>query len=113
MILNDLEIALVKRFLENNLVAFQDEEYFFSALNVLSRDYTGVGFIVEFEKSEKLKVCGVNESCKFGGLGAKLNCSIDTGYLFYVEKGFLTSIEGYTYAEDWPDSISEIDIYSS
>ena len=111
MILSDLEKTLIKKFVEKKFVSLQDEESFFSSLNVESRDFTGVGFSVNLKKSEKLKVGDTSESYIWGDLGAKLNSSLDTGYLFYVENGYLISIEGYTYAEDWPDSISEIEVY--
>lgn len=111
MNLNDLEKTLIRQFMDRKAVSLQDEESFFSGLNAESRDCTGVGFIVTLKQSEKLKVDDAGESYKWGDLGAKLNSSLDTGYLFYVENGYLVSIEGYTYAEDWPDSISEIEVY--
>lgn len=111
MILNDLEKTLIKQFLERKAVSLQNEESFFSDLNVENREFTGVGFFSNLKKSEKLKVGDIRKSYKWGGLGAKLNSSIDTGYLFYVENGYLISIEGYTYAEDWPEIISEIEVY--
>ena len=111
MILNDLEKTLIKQFMDRKAVSLQDDESFCSGLNAESRDFTGVGFIVNLKQSEKLKVDDASESYKWGALGAKLNSSLDTGYLFYVENGYLVSIEGYTYAEDWPDSISEIEVY--
>jgi len=111
MILNDIEKTLIKYFLKKKSVSLQDEESIFSDLSVENRDFTGVGFFSNFEKSEELKVGDISKSYKWGGLGAKLNSSLDTGYLFYVENGYLISIEGYTYAEDWPESISEIEVY--
>ena len=111
MILNKLEKTLIKQFLKRKAVRLQNEESFISDLSVECRDFTGVGFVVNLSKSERLKVGDTGESYRWGDLGAKLNSSLDTGYLFYVENGYLASIEGYTYAEDWPDNISEIEVY--
>lgn len=112
MILNILEKTLIKHFLKKKDIFFQDEDSLFSDLNVESRYFTGVGFFVNLKKLDKLKVSDTSESYKFGYLRAKLNSSLDTGYLFYVENGYLISIEGYTYGEYWPDIIYEIEVYS-
>jgi len=111
MNLNNLEKILIKHFLEIKSTDLDINCCFFSDMNAVSRQFTNVGFFVNLKKSEKLKIGEFNESYKWGCLGARLNSSIDTGYLFYVENGYLTSIEGYTYAEDWPDSISKIEVY--
>lgn len=111
MTLNDLEKKLIRQFLNRKAVMLRDEESFFSGLKVESREFTGVGFIVNLELSEQLKIDDGTETYKWGDLGAKLNSSLDTGYLFYVENGYLVCIEGYTYAENWPDRISDIEIY--
>ena len=58
-----------------------------------------------------LKVESDDSSYKWGKLGAKLNGTIDTGYLIYVDCGYLHALEGYTYAEEWPEDISEIETY--
>lgn len=109
--LNNIEKSIVKHFLSSKGIVVGGG--FFSDLNVSSRELSGVGFLTDLKKSEKFKIGEGNETYKFGDLGAKINASIDTGYLIYVENGFLDAIEGYTYADDWPEDIFQIDIYSN
>ncbi len=113
MTLNNLEKAIIKQFLTEKGVSIADDDTFFSDLNVDCRDFSGVGFITNLNKSPKLNVGTSHDSYKWGNLGAKLNSSIDTGYLLYVENGCLNTIEGYTYTEDWPDDIFQIETYAS
>jgi hypothetical protein len=43
---------------------------------------------------------------------ARLNASkLETGYVVYVDNGYLTTIEGYTYGDDWPESIGSFELY--
>ena len=109
MQLNNIEKEIIKYFFSSKGILVEDN--IFSSLNVSNRELSGVGFLTDLERSELLKIGEGNETYKFGDLGAKINTSIDTGYLIYVENGFVDAIEGYTYADDWPDEISTIDIY--
>ena len=111
MTLNELEKALIKNFLMQSGNFIEDDATFFSTISIKSREYTGVGFFTKFHQTEKLKINYEQKSYKCGDLGAKLNNSIDTGYLFYIENGYLELIEGYTYDSDWPKDIHSIDIY--
>ncbi len=109
--LTDLEKTIVARFLRSKGVNLGDEMVFCDKLSVSKRDFSGVGFMTELNISEKLRIGDRSKSYKWGHLGAKLNNSIDTGYLLYIEGGYLNTIEGYTYAEDWPNQIYEIETY--
>lgn len=111
MIPTDLERQLLKRFLTRKGAAAENADSNFEEQLVVSRDFTGAGFVTEFHRSELLKIGRDNETYQWGAFGAKLNEGIDTGYLFYVDKGFLSALEGYTYGELWPDNIRIIEIY--
>ncbi|WP_139159036.1 hypothetical protein [Vibrio sonorensis] len=110
MKLNSIEKALIKEFFYRKGITVGDD--FFSGLNVSNRELSVVGFLTDLERCSQLKMGEENETYKFGDLGAKINESIDTGYLVFVKNGFLDAIEGYTYTDDWPEEISKIDIYS-
>lgn len=111
MQLNTIEKEIIKCFLSGKGISVEDD--FFYNLKVKSRELSGVGFITDLEKSEQLKIGEENETYKFSDLEARINVSIETGYLIYVENGFLDAIEGYTYTDDWPEEIYKIDIYST
>ena len=84
----------------------------FDAVLVSDRELTGVGFLTEFQPSEELKLFEVDVSLRWGKVGARLNASkVETGYLIYVDDGYVTSVEGYTYGDEWPDQIDQIELY--
>jgi hypothetical protein len=35
----------------------------------------------------------------------------ETGYLVYIDDGYVTSVEGYTYGDEWPDQIEQVELY--
>ncbi|HKY41321.1 MAG TPA: hypothetical protein VJN18_35555 [Polyangiaceae bacterium] len=84
----------------------------FDAVLVSDRELTGVGFLTEFQRSEELKLFEADVSLRWGKIGARLNASkVETGYLVYVDDGYVTGVEGYTYGDEWPDQIEQIELY--
>ena len=84
----------------------------FEAVNVVDRELSGLGFLAEFERSEELKLFDAEVSLRWGKVGARLNASkIETGYLVYVDDGYITAVEGYTYGDEWPDEVEQIELY--
>ena len=111
MKLNLLEKNIIKYFLEKNKSGVQYDEFFYSELVVLDREFSGVGFMTYLNRSDELKVASHDLSFKWGNVGAILNSEIDTGYLLYIKGGYLAVIEGYTYDDDWPKEINSLDLY--
>ncbi|MEM7174422.1 MAG: hypothetical protein AAF443_00630 [Chlamydiota bacterium] len=113
MNLNDIEKVIINEFFMRKGFYIKDKDCFFSDIHVISRNFSGVGFITDLKESLKLKVGKNNESYKWGHLGAKINSNIDTGYLLYLENGYIKTIEGYTYSEEWPENIVQIEVYQT
>jgi len=114
MKVNQLEMKVMNRFLKDpTLPILAKSQIDFDRVNVTDRDYTGAGFFTEFERSEALRLFAEGTSMRGGRVGARLNSDRrETGYLFYVDDGYLTTLEGYTYGGDeWPKEITEIEIY--
>ncbi len=111
MYLNELEKQIIQQFLDDKCLELMKRDINFDLININYRELTGAGFITELEDCKELKVAYTTQSYKWGKLGAKLNSNIDTGYLIYVENGYLNTIEGYTYCEAWPNEVSQIEIY--
>lgn len=107
-----VEKEIVKYFLSGKNISIDDQKSFLSDVFVRERDFTGVGFFTYFEKSEKLKVGNDAETYTFSKLGAKINQTLETGYLLYVKRGYIESLEGFTYGEPWPKNIDRIEPYS-
>jgi len=55
----------------------------------------GTGFITEYKRTEELKLFGNGVCLRWGNVGARLNKEkLKTGYLVYVEDGYVTAVEG-------------------
>lgn len=107
-----LEWAIIGRFLRDPELHPVKVDVKRAKLDIIGREFTGVGFLTEFEPSEELKVFADGVTLRWGKVGARLNASkIESGYVAYVDNGYLTTIEGYTYGEDWPDRVSDFELY--
>ncbi len=85
----------------------------FNAVTVRDREFTGAGFLTEFEPTEELKLFDDVVSLRWGKVGARLNSSkVETGYLVYVDNGYVTAVEGYTYGDEWPNQVEQIELYA-
>ncbi len=112
MKLKSIEIAIINCLLSDKDVGLIKNSVDFDQIKVVSRDFTGPGFLTELRSNQKLKLFSDGVSKRWGKVGARLNSpGIETGYLLYIDNGYLTSIEGYTYGENWPDEIYEFEIY--
>ena len=109
MLLNDLEKMVLKKCLESFDVYIKEEKLFFSDIQITERRFTGVGFFTDIEESEKLRIEAKNPPRVWGDFYARLNSTDDTGYLVFIENGYINCIEGYTYEEVWPENIHKIE----
>jgi len=81
-------------------------------INVVARDFTGVGFLTHLEPSEETKLFEDGINLRWGQVGARLNTPrVETAYVVYVDDGYVKTIEGYTYGDDWPDPIDSFELY--
>lgn len=103
MRLNQLEAEVLKKFLQKvGGIAVECDELL-STIVVSSRDETGKGVFTEVEESRLLRIATDSESPTSGNIGAYLNGTIFVGFLFYIENGYIETIEAFTYGgEDWP-----------
>lgn len=112
MTVSNIEKAVIERFLADPAMRPNRRSINFESVNVRSREFTGAGFITDFQRSDELSLFDESISLRWGKIGARLNASrTDTGYLVYIDKGYLSAIEGYTYGEDWPAEIEQLEIY--
>lgn len=114
MCLNELEKLLIQKFLEDDGIEIAKRKMDFNLIGVSDRELTGVGFLTQLLNCDELKVTAATRTFKWGKCGARLNSEkIETGYLIYIEKGYVDAIEGYTYGgEKWPEEITQIEIYN-
>jgi hypothetical protein len=109
---NELERLVVERFLADHELKPVRSALHWDLIAVKERSLTGAGFLTEFEPSRELKVLGEGVDLRWGKVGARLNAQkVETGYLVYVDGGYITTVEGYTYGVPWPDRIDGIELY--
>jgi hypothetical protein len=108
----ELERAIIGEFLRDPELHPLKSDLNFEKAKVIERHFTGVGILTEFEPSEELKLFVDGVALRWGKVGARLNTSkVETGYVVYVDNGYLTTIEGYTYGDDWPECIGSFELY--
>ena len=112
MKLTPLEAAVIRCLLADPNINLERTTLDFDAVTVGSREFTGVGFLTELARAEQLKLFDDGVSLRWGNVGARLNASVETGYLLYIDDGYLTAIEGYTYGDEWPSGITEMEFYA-
>lgn len=115
MYLNELEKRVIQKFLDDKSLELIKRNINLDLINVDERELTGAGFLTQLTHCNELKVTYTTQSYQWGKLGAKLNESnIDTGYLIYVDNGYINTIEGYTYGgEEWPFKVTKIETYEA
>ena len=75
------------------------------ASKVARRELTGVGFFVDFTVPRTVPPAPVGERLSFGDVHAELEgLAHGAGFLAFVEEGYLTLLEGFSYDEPWPAS---------
>lgn len=111
MKINELETAVLIQQLTN--IGVTPDSKSIAEIVVTDRWFSGVGFITELEKHAELKIGKCDESYSGGEVGAMLNSEVDSGYLFCIKNGYISSIEGYTFGDTWPDEISSVKTYRS
>jgi hypothetical protein len=109
---NELERLVIARMLADRELKPIRSSVNFDRVIVSDRGLSGAGFLTELEPSDELRLFDSGVSLRWGEVGARLNASkVETGYLVYVDDGYVTAVEGYTYGEPWPDAIDEIELY--
>lgn len=109
---NELEKIIMGRLLNDPALKPVKAAIDFGRVVVVERNMTGAGFFTGFERSDELKMFDASVSLRWENVGARLNASgLETGYIAYVDDGYLRTLEGYTYGEEWPENISSIEVY--
>ena len=71
------------------------------------RKLTGAGFFLEFDVPNGCDRVGA-EKFRLGDVVAKVKgLEHGSGFVLFVENGFLKTLEAYSFEEPWPSSISE------
>ena len=113
---NDLEKAIFEMNLAGNDPLLAELRSQFEKVIPGKREFTGVGFYLDLAVkpgTQPLDISKFKNRVIFGVVGAKLGKdNIDSGYLIFIENGYFTLLEGYTYGDDkWPDDYLDFTMY--
>ncbi len=102
----DLEKALLAAFFTDNQIDPKEFVKSRDAIQVLDRSVCRGGYMVTFKRHECLRVGDSNQNYHYMDIAGTLNPEkIDVGFLFYIEKGYITAIEGFGFDKVWPEKI--------
>ena len=107
--LTPLELAVIEKMLHGHHVALDALRYQLTFLTVSERRFTGVGFFTEFSLRQEAKPAQLTKQVVyFGDVEAEITgLDYGAGFLLHIVNGFLKTLEGYSYGEQWPDKIDK------
>ncbi|WP_417431381.1 hypothetical protein [Kiloniella sp.] len=108
--ISEIEAAVLKFCVKMNVPNYENKTGLFDNVHVIDRIFNGTSFMTEFDRTEELKVGNDGDNYLISTLDAVLNNSIPSGYIAYIENGYITALEGFTYDEEWPDNLQNIEV---
>ena len=111
--LNALERAVLNKLLEGDHPALRELRRQSEVATVVSRRWTGVGFLTSFGLAEDTPRASLQGSkIRFGDVGARITgLQHGAGFLLYVDDGKLRMLEGYSYDEKWPERFESFELH--
>ncbi|MDY0282157.1 MAG: hypothetical protein RBR35_16545 [Salinivirgaceae bacterium] len=74
---------------------------------ITKREFTGVGFFTDYHKDDILW----EEEMIISDVGAILNNSIEVGFVFFLRKEEVPTLECYMYGDPFPDQIESYEVF--
>jgi hypothetical protein len=105
-----LEKDVIDKLLEGDEGFLEGLRLQMNFLRVISRKFTGAGFVTTFEIATTAPQPRQMTS-KLGDVSAEIEgLQHGAGFLLSVENGYLHSLEGFTYDEAWPSKIEHFEL---
>ena len=108
----DLERAVLEKLLDGEHPVLQALRAQLEVSEVSARTFTGVGFFTTFKVPPQAPAAPVKAaSLAFGDVVATIpGVQHGAGFVLFIKDGRLDTLEGYTYDEDWPESIPAFEL---
>ena len=108
--LTDFEREIIEKLVDGEHPILRELQKQLKLSSVRNREKTGVGFYLYLEVPEKSPYMP-SVDLKLGDVIADIaELEYGAGFLLYVSDGRLHMLEGYSYDEPWPDSISKYNV---
>ncbi len=102
----EFETAVMLKMLEkkNHVNEILQQQY--AGSRVIGREFTGVGFFTHFKIINDSPALTELTDRNYGDIVASINGStFDFGFVLFLDKGMISSLEGYTWSDMWPETI--------
>lgn len=107
-----MEIDLLAKFFAFRKCGSTEPPASLDEVEVSDRWLSGAGFITDLQRHDSLRVDESGQSYHWGGIDGTLNGSVRVAFEFYVDDGYLTSIEGSTCGiESWPEKVTSYELH--
>jgi hypothetical protein len=102
-----LERAVLERLLDGPHETLAILRQQLETLEVTERNLTGAGFFTYFKVAPSAAAADIREEeVIWGDVEAEIEgLEHGAGFLLYIQRGRLASLEGYTYDESWPEQV--------
>ena len=106
MKLTDFEKAIMDKLLHGFHPFLKNLRTQLAQCHIINREFTGVGFFVDFDVDAQLSYGDVN--LEIGDVDAEVEgVQHGVGFVLFIREGRLSMLEGYTYDEPYPKNISQ------
>ena len=107
-----LEAAVMELQLSGDAPAMESLRKQWRASTIVNREFTGVGFYTTLEVPPAVPaVEGFPVRC-FGDVEAEIEgLFCGTGFIIWIKDGRLECLEGYSYQENWPDTVGRFRLW--
>jgi hypothetical protein len=103
--LNDLERGVLEMLIAGDTPSSKAMRAQLDASRVADRELTGAGFFTELEV-DRTAVPAIEDREPFGDVHAEIEgLSYGAGFLLWIRDGYISTLEGYSFEEPWPDVI--------
>jgi len=83
----------------------------FDASWIANREFSGAGFFTTYGVPAASPLTPSKRNFSFGDVGAVMDGVRDgVGFVLHVKDGLISCLEGYTYDEPWPETISSFSL---
>jgi hypothetical protein len=110
--LTDLERRVIEKLLAGEHPVLEALREQFRTCRVKKRELTGCGFFTELEMSRSVKAAPTGQqNLRIGDVAARIaGLEHGAGFVLFVSGGYLDMLEGYSYDESWPESITDFEL---
>jgi hypothetical protein len=110
--LTPLEKAVLDKLLDKAGEPFETIRRQLSVVTLAKRNFTEVGFYIEFVLLTEAQVKRDAPDMTLGGIGAEFpGLEHGAGFVLFIRQGVMSMLEGFTFDEKWPESTSEFKLF--